>query len=180
MRKVIIAALTLAVAVGASAQQPKKTAQTTATAPAPASDPVVIKFGSTEVRQSEFEAAIQTLPEEYQAMASGPAKRNFAEDYARMKMLASEAVKNGLDKDKKVQMQLALMRAEILVSTGRYDAARDAFMKALVAAPNNGWALWGLARAERRLGNRVAALAAERALERTWMGEDDWLRMDRL
>lgn len=75
---------------------------------------------------------------------------------------------------------VAQSRGAALFEAGRYDAARDAFMKALVAAPNNGWAVWGLARAERRLGNRVAALAAERALERTWMGEDDWLRMDRL
>jgi peptidyl-prolyl cis-trans isomerase C len=116
VKKLIIATLTLAVAVGVSAQEPKKTTQPAASASAQSADPVVIKFGTTEVRQSEFEAAVQTLPEEYQAMASGPAKRNFAEDYARMKMLAAEAVKNGLDKDAKVKMQLALMRENALAS----------------------------------------------------------------
>lgn len=75
---------------------------------------------------------------------------------------------------------VAQSRGAALYQAGRYGEARDAFMKALFAAPNNGWALWGLAQAQRKLGNRVEALAAEKAFDKVWQGERDWLRMDRL
>jgi tetratricopeptide (TPR) repeat protein len=67
-----------------------------------------------------------------------------------------------------------------LFAAGRYEDARGAFRKALFMAPNDGWALYGLARTESRLGNRLEARAAEAALDRVWQGERGWLRMDRL
>ena len=75
---------------------------------------------------------------------------------------------------------VAQSRGAALFEAGRYDEARDAFMKALVRAPNDGWALWGLARTQRKLGNRLEAEAADRALDRIWIGDRSWLRMDRL
>ena len=71
-------------------------------------------------------------------------------------------------------------RGAALYRAGRYAEARDAFMKALIAAPNNGWALWGLAKTHRRLGNRSEAIAAEVSFDKVWMGDRAWLRMDRL
>ena len=67
-----------------------------------------------------------------------------------------------------------------LYRAGRYDEARDAFMAALAQSPNNGWALYGLAAAERAAGRRAQAAAAETALQRAWAGDRRWLRMDRL
>ena len=67
-----------------------------------------------------------------------------------------------------------------LYRAGRYDEAREAFMAALARAPNNGWALYGLASAERALGRRDHAAAAAAALNRAWLGNPKWLRMDRL
>lgn len=75
---------------------------------------------------------------------------------------------------------VAQSRGAALFEAGRYDEARDAFMKALIRAPNDGWALWGLARTQRKLGNRLEAEAADRALDRIWIGDRSWLRMDRL
>jgi len=63
---------------------------------------------------------------------------------------------------------------------GRYDEARDAFTAALAKAPNNGWALYGLAASERALGRRAHAAAAQMALSRAWSGDPRWLRMERL
>ncbi|MGQ7829484.1 hypothetical protein [Altererythrobacter sp. Z27] len=67
-----------------------------------------------------------------------------------------------------------------LYEAGQYREASAAFREALFKAPNNGWALYGLAQAERKLGNRLEAKAAEAALAKAWAGERDWLRMDRL
>jgi parvulin-like peptidyl-prolyl isomerase len=109
-------ALTL-VASFAAAQGQTGAAATPATA-APAAtaqtNPIVIAAGDITVRQSEFESALQTLPAEYQQYASGPGKRQFAEDYLRMKMLAAEGAKAGLDKDPEVVRQLALMRENLI------------------------------------------------------------------
>ncbi|MEA2463712.1 MAG: peptidyl-prolyl cis-trans isomerase [Acidobacteriota bacterium] len=108
-------ALTLvaSVAVAQQTPAPAPAAKPAATATAQA-DPVVIAAGSIAIRQSEFESALQTLPAEYQQYASGPGKRQFAEDYLRMKMLAAEGTKAGLDKDPDVLRQLALMRENLI------------------------------------------------------------------
>ena len=67
-----------------------------------------------------------------------------------------------------------------LYEDGRLSEARATFRKALVQSPDSGWALYGLAATERKLGNTLEAKAAEAALERNWLGERRWLRMNRL
>jgi peptidyl-prolyl cis-trans isomerase C len=94
-------------------QAQKPAAPATATA---ATDPVIIAAGTIAVRKSEFEAAISTLPSEYQQYASGTGKRQFAEEYLRMKMLAAEGMKAGVDKDPEVIRQLDLMRENLVAN----------------------------------------------------------------
>ncbi|HEX8842116.1 MAG TPA: tetratricopeptide repeat protein, partial [Sphingomicrobium sp.] len=67
-----------------------------------------------------------------------------------------------------------------LFRAGRYEEARDAFTAALAQLPNDGWALYGLAASERKLGRPLQAAAAELALDKAWMGNRAWLRWDRL
>ena len=67
-----------------------------------------------------------------------------------------------------------------LFRAGKYDEAREAFTTALAKYPNNGWALYGLASTERKLGRPAQAAAAQAALNRAWMGDAKWLRMERL
>lgn len=67
-----------------------------------------------------------------------------------------------------------------LLRAGREDEAVEAFRKALVQTPNNGWALYGLAEAEAAQGHAVEAAAARRALGQAWLGDPTWLRLDRL
>ncbi len=67
-----------------------------------------------------------------------------------------------------------------LYRAGRYDDARQAFTAALAKYPGNGWALYGLAATEQKLGRRAQAAAATDALSRAWMGDRKWLRMERL
>jgi tetratricopeptide (TPR) repeat protein len=67
-----------------------------------------------------------------------------------------------------------------LYRAGKYQEAQEAFTAALARYPNNGWALYGLAASERALGRKPFAAAAQAALNRAWMGDPRWLRMERL
>jgi len=102
-------ALALSAVVGLAQDKP-------AAAPAaPAGDdPVIISAEGVQVHKSEFEAALKSLPAEYQQFAQGPGKRQFADDYIRMKLLAAEGMKAGLDKDPDVQSQLALLKENLI------------------------------------------------------------------
>jgi peptidyl-prolyl cis-trans isomerase C len=95
---------------------PAAPAPKTATATAADPDPVVITAGAVTVKKSEFEAALKTLPPEYQTYAQGTGRKQFADDYLRMRLLANEGIKAGLQNDPEVVNQLSLMR-ENLVAT---------------------------------------------------------------
>jgi len=113
----IMFALALCATLGFAQDKPAaKPAPAAAAAAQPAADPIVIAAGELTIRQSEFENALKTLPSEYQQYAMGAGKRQFADDYLRMKMLASEGMKGGLDKDPEVLRQLALMRENLVAN----------------------------------------------------------------
>ncbi|MDE2410780.1 MAG: hypothetical protein KGM18_03285 [Sphingomonadales bacterium] len=67
-----------------------------------------------------------------------------------------------------------------LFLAGRHDEASQVFREALVQSPHNGWALYGLARSEAAQGHKLEAAAARKAFSRAWVGEQGWLRMERL
>jgi len=67
-----------------------------------------------------------------------------------------------------------------LLAGGKAVEAREAFQQALLVAPGNGWALWGLAQSQAALGHKLEARAAEAALGRAWLGDRRLLRLDRL
>ena len=110
--------ITLALAATAVFAQSKPAAPAPAPATATASaDPVIMTAGSVTIHKSEFEAALKTLPAEYQSMLAQPAgRKQFADDFLRMRLLASEGTKAGLQNDPEVLNQLNLMR-ENLVAT---------------------------------------------------------------
>lgn len=67
-----------------------------------------------------------------------------------------------------------------LFLAGRYDEASTEFRAALSQTPRNGWVLYGLARSEEARGNKAEAAAAKQAFRQSWIGNEDWLRMERL
>ncbi len=118
--KTMFMAVALA-ATGAFAQEKPASAPAAAQVEA---DPVIITTGTISIRKSDFEAAIKTLPPQYQEFAMGTGKKQFAEDYLRMKLLASEGIKAGLDKSDSVTRQLELMK-ENLVATEQLKKIED-------------------------------------------------------
>lgn len=118
---IALLALVALVALGAFAQDkpatgPAGSQTASATQAAPATDPIIVAAGDVTIRQSEFENAIKTLPAEYQQFAQGPGRRQFAEDYLRMKMLAAQGMKDNLENDPEVTRQLALMKENLVAN----------------------------------------------------------------
>ncbi|MHB9000201.1 MAG: peptidylprolyl isomerase, partial [Thermoanaerobaculia bacterium] len=79
-------------------------------------DPVIMRFEATEIRESEFKAAIKTLPAEQQEFASGPGKKMFAEEYGRMRILAANGAKSGLETDPDFLNQMRVIREQLLAN----------------------------------------------------------------
>jgi tetratricopeptide (TPR) repeat protein len=67
-----------------------------------------------------------------------------------------------------------------LLMAGRAEEAAAVFQAALIDAPNNGWALYGLMEAQRALGDEVGAAASAKLLEQAWGGDRDLLELARL
>ena len=60
----------------------------------------------------------------------------------------------------------------VLLSAGKLDEAETVFRQSLLRAPNNGWALHGLAATYQRLGKPGAAATARTQFTRAWVGAE--------
>jgi len=77
---------------------------------------VVMTVGDQKITAKEFDQMIEALPQQYRAQAKGPMKRQMAEQIARMKMLASEARKRGLDKEATTQAKIRFQEDNLLAA----------------------------------------------------------------
>ena len=60
----------------------------------------------------------------------------------------------------------------VLLAAGKADEAVAVFRQSLLRAPNNGWALHGLAASYERLGQKDAAATARRQFAEAWLGPE--------
>jgi tetratricopeptide (TPR) repeat protein len=67
-----------------------------------------------------------------------------------------------------------------LLKQGDARGAELAFLQALAAYPGNGWALFGLARAQEAQGRKADAVYTREALARAWAGDPAALKLERL
>jgi tetratricopeptide (TPR) repeat protein len=63
---------------------------------------------------------------------------------------------------------------------GQAEQAARSFQQALVEAPNNAWALWGLAQAQQALGDAAAAEQTAKLFDQAWAGDRDQLTLEKL
>lgn len=76
---------------------------------------VVMRVNGTAVTEREFEEAFHALPEETQRQFANVAgKQAFAEQYVRLKLLAQEGEKMGVDNQPEVRSQLIAERTNVL------------------------------------------------------------------
>ena len=61
---------------------------------------------------------------------------------------------------------------------GEAGAAVKTFQTALIDAPNNGWALWGLMQAQQALGDTAAASITRQRFEQAWAGDSAALELN--
>jgi peptidyl-prolyl cis-trans isomerase C len=78
---------------------------------------VIASVGDVKVTAGDFETALAGQPPQQQAaIVNNPeSKKGFVDYLVKMKAVAREAEKRGIDKDPKVQQQLAVARQNILV-----------------------------------------------------------------
>jgi tetratricopeptide (TPR) repeat protein len=67
-----------------------------------------------------------------------------------------------------------------LLQAGRADEAVDAFKAALKEAPNDGWAIYGLMEAQKKLGDEAGAKVSESELTKAWIGPRELLDLSKL
>lgn len=94
-------------------------------APSGPGDEVVMTVGSEKVTAREFDQLIEALPEQYREQARGPMKRQMAEQIIRVKLLAAEARKRGLDKDKNVQARMQFQAENLLAGAAFNDVLQN-------------------------------------------------------
>jgi len=90
---------------------------------------VVLSVGESKMTAGEFEAIIATLPPDTQAMARGPARRRLAEELVKLKCLAGEARRLGLDQTARFKQQLDLLRENALAQAMMENVVSDDDLK---------------------------------------------------
>lgn len=87
---------------------------------------VVMTVGDEKITQKQFDELIESLPEQARAQARGPMKRQMAEQIARVKLLAAEAKKKGLDKDPGVQARIRFQTENLLAGAAYNEFQKNA------------------------------------------------------
>lgn len=82
----------------------------------PAADPnkVILTIGPEKMTVAEYDKLVAALPDQAQAAAHGPGRRQFVEQLVQLKVMAQEAQKRKLDQSAKVRQQLELSKDNLL------------------------------------------------------------------
>ena len=77
-------------------------------------DTVVLTVGDVQLTAEQFRAIADTLPEQYRAYASGPGRKQFADEVVKTLILAAEARRQKLDAKPEFQIQSKYRSDELL------------------------------------------------------------------
>ena len=68
----------------------------------------------------------------------------------------------------------------VLVKAGELDKAEQAFRSSLAKAPNNAWALYGLAEVYKQRGDKTGEDATRKLFRNAWAGQGETLDLAKL
>lgn len=75
---------------------------------------VVLTIGTEKITDKQFDAFVDTLPEQIKTQAKGPMKRQIAEQMVRVRLLSNEARKRGIDKTPAFMAKVAFQYDNLL------------------------------------------------------------------
>jgi parvulin-like peptidyl-prolyl isomerase len=84
--------------------------------PPPDANKVILSVNDEKLTAADYAEIIRALPPQYQQVANGPGKRQFAEQIIQLKLLSDDAEKQKLDQDPKIKAQLMFSRQNILAA----------------------------------------------------------------
>jgi peptidyl-prolyl cis-trans isomerase C len=93
---------------------PDEASEAPATATPVDPNKVVLRIGDQNLTAADFDAYIATLPDQYRRFATGPGKRQFAEQFIRMRLLSQAAREQKLDQKREVQLQMEIQQSNLL------------------------------------------------------------------
>jgi len=89
-------------------------------------DKVILTIGDQKITAAYMDRLIESLPEQLRASARGAARRQFAENIVRVKLLAEEARKRKLDQTPQYQVQVAFQAENTLAMLLFNDMSKNA------------------------------------------------------
>ena len=140
------------------------------------SDPGVKALVDQAIPVPDLIALAEDVARGRRAMAEG----RFRDAAARFRAAAETEAKIGYMEPPFWYYPVRQSLGAALYLAGDADGASEAFRAALVQSPNNGWALFGLAKSEAAAGHKAESAAALAAFEKAWAGDKGWLKMERL
>ena len=75
---------------------------------------VVLSIGDKKITAAQYDQLVKTLPQQYQEIARGPGRRQFAQNLVELSVLAAEAARLNLDKQPDTALQITFQRENLL------------------------------------------------------------------
>ena len=88
-------------------------------------DRVVIAVGAIKITAAQFNAFIASLPAQYQRMARGPGRKQFADNIVKILTLAEEAQKRKLDETADFKIQELFQHYNLMANALSTEAGKD-------------------------------------------------------
>jgi peptidyl-prolyl cis-trans isomerase C len=104
----------------APAPKPEMSVSVENAGPAPVAVPpdrVVIAVGDEKITAAQFDQLVDTIGEQYRALARGPQRKQFADNLVKVLVLAQEAHRRKLDENPAYKTQAAFAASNVLAGT---------------------------------------------------------------
>jgi peptidyl-prolyl cis-trans isomerase C len=96
-----------------------------AAAPVLPPDKVVLTVGDQKMTYAQFEAIVNSLPEQSRATARGPARKQFAENLVRIMVLSEEGKRRKIDQSPTYKIQSAFQAQNVLAGAAYEDINKN-------------------------------------------------------